>query len=70
MRGYKAGTFTGAAKGGRKGWFEEASGGVLFLDEFQSVSVAYQVQLLDVLNAVSDDIQIAQTGEDKKKYHE
>lgn len=69
MRGYVAGTFTGGDRTGRKGWFEEADGGVLFLDEFQSVSPAAQVQLLDVLSAVSDDIQIARTGADHKRLH-
>lgn len=67
MRGYKEGTFTGASKDGRAGWFEKADGGVLFLDEFQSVSLAAQVQLLDLLNAVSDDVQIARTGEDHER---
>jgi hypothetical protein len=67
MRGYVAGTFTDADKKGRKGWFEEADGGVLFLDEFQSVSPAAQVQLLDVLSAVSDEIQIARTGADHSR---
>lgn len=67
MRGYKAGTFTGGDKNGRAGWFEEANGGVLFLDEFQSVSVEAQVQLLDLLSAVSDDIYIARTGEDHER---
>ena len=67
MRGYEPGTFTGADKKGRKGWFEEAHGGVLFLDEFQSVPTAGQVQLLDVLSAVSDDVQIARVGADHKR---
>ncbi len=64
MRGYVEGSFTDAKKGGRKGWFEEANGGVLFLDEFQSTPVSFQTQLLDVLNAVSDEISIAQVGDD------
>jgi hypothetical protein len=67
LRGYEPGTFTGADRKGRKGWFEEADGGVLFLDEFQSVPSAAQVQLLDVLSAVSDDIQIARVGADHKR---
>jgi hypothetical protein len=67
MRGYEQGAFTGADKNGRKGWFEEAHGGVLFLDEFQSVPPFAQVQLLDVLNAVSDDIQIARVGAEHKR---
>lgn len=68
MRGYAAGTFTGAEKKGREGWFEKANDGVLFLDEFQSVSTASQVQLLDLLSAVSDVIHIARTGEDHKRH--
>lgn len=64
MRGFKSGTFTGGDKHGRAGWFEDANDGVLFFDEFQSISMAAQVQLLDVLNAVSDDVYIARTGED------
>jgi transcriptional regulator with PAS, ATPase and Fis domain len=68
MRGYAAGTFTGAEKKGREGWFEKANGGVLFLDEFQSVSTASQVQLLDLLSAVSDVIHIARTGEDDERH--
>ncbi len=67
MRGYKAGTFTGGAKEGRAGWFEKADNGVLFLDEFQSVSVASQVQLLDLLSAVSNEIHIARTGADHER---
>jgi transcriptional regulator with AAA-type ATPase domain len=67
LRGYEPGTFTGADKKGRKGWFEEAHGGVLFLDEFQSVPAAGQVQLLDVLSAVSDDVYIARVGADHKR---
>jgi len=35
MRGYKAGTFTGANKNGDSGWFEQAHEGVLFLDELR-----------------------------------
>jgi hypothetical protein len=67
MRGFVAGAFTGADKGGRAGWFEEAHEGVLFLDEFQSVSPVTQVQLLDLINAVSDDIQIARIGKDHER---
>ena len=69
MRGYEPGTFTGADRKARKGWFEEAHDGVLFLDEFQSVSPAAQVQLLDLLSAVSDDIHIARIGADHKRSH-
>lgn len=67
MRGYIPGTFTGADKKKRAGWFEEANGGILFLDEFQSVSQVSQVQLLDLLNAVSNDVQIAPIGADHER---
>jgi transcriptional regulator with PAS, ATPase and Fis domain len=67
MRGYKAGTFTGANKNGDSGWFEQAHEGVLFLDEFQSVSIAFQTQFLDLLNAVSDQIPVSRIGLDKER---
>ncbi len=44
--GYAEGAFTGAKKGGRKGYFEEASGGTLFLDEIGSLSHEAQAKLL------------------------
>ena len=47
--GYEAGAFTGALKGGRKGLFEEASGGTIFLDEVGEISPALQSKLLRVL---------------------
>lgn len=59
-----AGSFTGSDRKGRAGWFEDANGGVLFLDEFQSISMEAQVQLLDSLNAVSDDVYIARIGKE------
>jgi transcriptional regulator with PAS, ATPase and Fis domain len=46
--GYKAGAFTGASKG-KKGLFEEANGGVIFLDEIGDISPGMQVKLLRVL---------------------
>jgi hypothetical protein len=67
MRGYIGGTFTGANKEGRKGWFEEAKNGVLFFDEFQSVSLSAQIELLDLLSAVSDEITVARVGEDHNR---
>ena len=60
--------FIVGVKKGREGWFEKANDGVLFLDEFQPVSTASQVQLLDLLSAVSDVIHIARTGEDHKRH--
>ena len=46
--GYKAGAFTGAAKD-KKGLFEEASGGTIFLDELGEMSSDLQSKLLRVL---------------------
>lgn len=47
--GYEEGAFTGAAKGGKKGLFEQADNGTLFLDEIGDISQRLQVQLLRVL---------------------
>jgi len=47
--GYEEGAFTGAKKGGKKGLFEQASGGTIFLDEIGEVSPNIQVKLLRVL---------------------
>lgn len=47
--GYESGAFTGAAKGGKKGYFEEAENGTLFLDEIGELSLALQSKLLRVL---------------------
>ncbi len=47
--GYEEGAFTGAVKGGRRGLFEEASRGTIFLDEIGEVSLALQKKLLRVL---------------------
>ncbi len=47
--GYEEGAFTGAKKGGKKGLFEEASGGTIFLDEIGEISLSNQVKLLRVL---------------------
>jgi len=44
--GYAEGSFTGAKKGGRKGFFEEADGGTLFLDEIGAMKKEAQVRLL------------------------
>ena len=46
--GYKAGAFTGAVKD-KKGLFEEASGGTIFLDELGEMSLDLQAKLLRVL---------------------
>lgn len=47
--GYEEGAFTGAARGGKKGLFEQAETGTLFLDEVAEISLQMQVQLLRVL---------------------
>lgn len=47
--GYEEGAFTGAIKGGKKGLFEEADGGTIFLDEIGEVSLSIQAKLLRVI---------------------
>lgn len=47
--GYEEGAFTGAVKGGKRGLFEEASRGTIFLDEIGEISLALQKKLLRVL---------------------
>ncbi|MEG6511223.1 sigma 54-interacting transcriptional regulator [Desulforamulus ruminis] len=47
--GYEEGAFTGAARGGKKGLFEQAENGTLFLDEIGELSPHMQVRLLRVL---------------------
>ncbi|MDB4921968.1 sigma-54 dependent transcriptional regulator [Mucilaginibacter sp.] len=46
--GYKTGAFTGAVKD-KKGLFEEANGGTIFLDELGEMSLDLQAKLLRVL---------------------
>ncbi len=47
--GYEDGAFTGANKKGKKGLFEIAHNGTVFLDEINSVSLHFQSRLLRVL---------------------
>ena len=47
--GYEEGAFTGAKKGTRKGKFELATHGTIFLDEISSLDMAMQPKLLTVL---------------------
>jgi transcriptional regulator of acetoin/glycerol metabolism len=48
--GYVPGTFTGADRKGRSGIFEQADGGVVFLDEIGELPLRQQVNLLRVLD--------------------
>jgi PAS domain S-box-containing protein len=47
--GYVEGAFTGAVKGGKKGLFEEANDGTIFLDEIGEISLSLQLKLLRFL---------------------
>lgn len=47
--GYDEGAFTGAKKGGKKGKFELADGGTIFLDEIGEMPLDMQVRLLRVI---------------------
>ncbi|MGI6604259.1 MAG: sigma-54 interaction domain-containing protein [bacterium] len=47
--GYEEGAFTGARRNGKKGYFEEAQGGTIFLDEIGEISPTLQAKLLRVL---------------------
>jgi transcriptional regulator of acetoin/glycerol metabolism len=48
--GYRAGAFTGAEKGGRRGKIAQADGGTLFLDEIGDMPLPLQARLLRVLD--------------------
>lgn len=47
--GYSKGAFTGADKNGKDGYFKQANGGILFLDEIGEMPLHLQVKLLRVL---------------------
>ncbi|WP_298033123.1 sigma 54-interacting transcriptional regulator [uncultured Desulfovibrio sp.] len=47
--GYEAGAFTGASSSGKKGKFELAEGGTIFLDEIGELPLKLQAKLLRVL---------------------
>ena len=49
--GYTAGSFTGAAKGGKAGKFELAEGGTIFLDEIGEMPLFMQAKLLRALQS-------------------
>lgn len=61
--GYEPGAFTGADKKGRKGKFEAADAGSLFLDEIGDMPLDIQVKLLRVLQ----DGMIERVGGDKAR---
>ena len=47
--GYEDGAFTGARKGGKKGKFELAQSGTIFLDEIGDMPLAMQTKILTIL---------------------
>ncbi len=47
--GYEKGSFTGADEKGKKGYFELANKGVIFLDEIGEISLSFQSKLLRTL---------------------
>lgn len=47
--GYAPGSFTGASKKGKPGYFEQAHKGTIFLDEIGDMPLSIQVKLLQVL---------------------
>lgn len=47
--GYAPGSFTGALKSGKSGYFERANHGTIFLDEIGDMPLSIQVKLLQVL---------------------
>lgn len=49
--GYVGGSFTGALTKGKQGYFEEANGGTIFLDEIGEIPPTSQVKLLQVLQS-------------------
>ena len=61
--GYAGGAFTGAKKGGRKGYFEEADGGTLFLDEIGAMKKEAQARLLRAIQ----EGEIIRVGESKSR---
>ncbi len=57
--GYVAGSFTGASKNGKIGYFEQANKGTIFLDEIGDMPLSIQVKILQVLQ----DKQFMRVGE-------
>lgn len=61
MFGYTGGSFTGAAREGKRGFFELAHNGTLFLDEISEVPYSFQGKLLRVLQ----EQEIRRIGDDR-----
>ncbi len=61
--GYEQGSFTGALKQGKKGYFEQADGGTLLLDEISELPLEVQAKLLRVLQ----EKRITRIGDGKGK---
>ncbi|WP_425058851.1 Anaerobic nitric oxide reductase transcription regulator NorR [Sporomusa carbonis] len=59
--GYEYGAFTGARKNGKKGLFEQADQGTIFLDEIGEISLGMQARLLRVIQ----EREIMRIGGDK-----
>ena len=49
--GHEEGSFTGAKKGGKKGYFDLAEGGTVFLDEISEIPLELQGRLLEVIQS-------------------
>lgn len=60
--GYERGAFTGASQQGKIGKFEQASGGTIFLDEVENMSMFLQMKLLRVL----EDRKVMRVGSNKE----
>lgn len=61
--GYEEGSFTGSKKGGRKGKFEYANKGTIFLDEINNLNKVDQARLLRVL----EERRITRLGSNESK---
>ena len=59
--GYVEGSFTGAKKEGKKGLFEMAHGGTIFLDEISEMSLNVQARILRVIQ----EKEVMRLGDDK-----
>ncbi len=59
--GYVEGSFTGAKKEGKKGLFEMAHGGTIFLDEISEMSLEVQARFLRVIQ----EKEVMRLGDDK-----